>query len=207
MAVLFWPVLVYIAWDVFKLFRFIRRNRRVDALHHGVRLVSDLYMLGVVSKFGEIGPDFLRWHVGDIGFPVTLMLLFTLFADPLGKDWFHKSTDIQKVNTLISYTNMRMTFLGVALAISIAYEVFAGQLVNSLNGHGLVAVGIGNFDWIDVAAYVLGASVAFVLLVFYRKYIREYGDYLQHQAAVKKAQAPKPAPRKYKKRPIKRGVR
>lgn len=120
----------------------IKHRTEYSALKAALACVAALYPLGLGAKVAGFGSEFLRWHVADIGFPVIIGygVLLHLATNRHGYTW-----------------RIAQKLMVVALMMCYAYEVAAGQLVTRFAQHNQL---IGSFDWVDIAAYTIGALAA-----------------------------------------------
>ncbi|HKX24594.1 MAG TPA: hypothetical protein VJM46_05115 [Candidatus Saccharimonadales bacterium] len=130
-------------------------------INHLTWVLLALYPMGVGFKSAVIGPEFLRFHLSDIGFPVFVG--FTLYHhfrsgfeknnDRLGKDLL--------ADTAQALRHRRVTLV-IGLLLSYGYEVFTGLLYSPRPD--LEPWLVGAFDWWDIANYTLGAALCYTLL-------------------------------------------
>ena len=128
----------------YKLFVALRSKSRVMALLSAIYIITALYPLGLGSKMALVGPDFLRWHIADIGFPVMVGLVFLRSRG---------------YNPNVTWRTIQQR-IGFGLLISYTYEIAVGRIIASLEGD---VPHIGGFDWLDMAAYTIGAGLAIAL--------------------------------------------
>jgi len=115
-----------------------------------------IYLVGVALKATIIGPDWLRFHLADFGFPVMVASLLLRGLRP--------------GETLEEYLSRYRMLLLVALGLSIAYEISCGLLYYWRSD--LTVVGVGRFDPIDVGLYALGTATGLWILSRWRKRAR-----------------------------------
>jgi hypothetical protein len=167
-------------------------GRRID---HLTWVLLALYPIGVGFKAAVIGPEFLRFHLSDIGFPVAIgHMLYGRFRsgfeknnDELGKDLL--------ADTAQALRHRRGTLI-VALLLSYAYEGFT-ELLYSLRPD-LDAWLVGKFDWWDIANYTLGAALCYLLLTIWGRKVTEAQASEQALAAERRklqARGPRPGQR------------
>lgn len=113
------------------------------ALVSAIYIITALYPLGLGSKMALVGPDFLRWHIADIGFPVMVGLVFLRSRG---------------YNPNVTWRTIQQR-IGFGLVLSYGYEIAAGRMVASLEGEKEIPY-IGGFDWVDIVAYTIGAVLA-----------------------------------------------
>lgn len=157
---------------VIVLFGYIIRNMamsssRYQRLQHVVMLIEACYGAGVLMKFTEVGPAFIRYHLSDVGFPamVSRALFWALmFAYRNVYARKHASRVPESgVAGMAATVLPRQASVVLAVLVSCAYEVFVGWLYDR---SGLEVKLVGDFDWIDIAAYAIGGAA---LLVSYRE--------------------------------------
>lgn len=199
-------------WKLGKLYLQLRKGHYSLAIEQSIELLALLYPIGVVLKLSGWGLDFGRYYLADIGFPVALVAMAAIFIKR--RQWYEDhSTEQKRAQSYMNYAKNRLKLVPVALGISVAYEMFAGYV----NRTTTVPVPyIGDFDWIDIAMYVLGSIAVALLLVWklklYRAYfnsarrLEEAEQYARSVQQALRAAAPQPV-RKYHKKRVKRGVR
>ena len=126
-------------------------------------VVTVLYPLGFWLKLTVLGPAFLRWHLGDVGFPAFIgMWMLSYHAQHFGfKE--HAYTQFNAARQDYRWLDMKRRCVVIAVGLSYAYELFIGWVFRTFPeardaGH------VGDFDWIDVAAYTIGGAVAYLCL-------------------------------------------
>ena len=127
---------------------------------------ASLYPVGVGCKFAILGPEFMRFHLSDIGFP--LMLGYSLFL--------HRKRGVTKVvgskkfyslgETLVVLRHRKNSLL-IALGLSYAYETIVGLMYWSRKDLSVQL--IGTFDPLDMVMYTVGAMLGLGLLAFWRR--------------------------------------
>ena len=158
-------------WSMFHVIRSIIRRNPYEATDHSIVALSIVYAVGVMAKFAAIGPEFLRFYVSDIGFPVMLMMIWTIGADPRTRtrQHFANASYLDQLLLLKGYKKYQGGVLVAALCLSYLYEVVMGMAVSVLAESGAQNPGVGGFDWGDIAAYTVGAAVAALLLRTYSR--------------------------------------
>lgn len=122
-------------------------------------MIAALYPIGLGMKITTLGPSFLRWHLSDIGFPVFLglvILFHTFWGAYLRGD--SEYGPIPRAERIGLYAKYRQRMLLVTLALSYIYECGVG-LIYAFTGRAPFQ--IGNFDWLDMLFYTLGAGAAY----------------------------------------------
>lgn len=159
------------------LYRTFRQDgwcREISSGMAAVYLVILLYPIGVACKGIEWGPQFMRYHLADVGFPVMIGWAWTTFKRsrwswPVGRNE-NETRYVQSINWIIA---MRM-YCSFALVLSYGYELLEGVL------HAYVApqfirththYPLGGFDWADMACYTLGTIAALLALQYIRRYL------------------------------------
>jgi hypothetical protein len=139
-----------------------RFGRRID---HLTMVLLALYPMGVGFKASVTGPEFLRWHLSDIGFPVFVgFVLYQHFRSGFEKD----NPDIGK--DMLADTAQRLrhrkALLVIGLVVSYTYETFTGMLYRLKPN--MKAELVGKFDWWDIVNYTFGAALCYSLLVIWQ---------------------------------------
>lgn len=201
-------LLGFLIWIAFAL----RAKRDYTVLVNTASALSLLYLLGNALKVASVGPEFARYHLGDVGFPAAVaLLIFTAYnlvawSKPVADDQLSIAAHVLKRNCL----KMRITLCAVVL--SVVYEVLSGVLVGQLGDRP--NPGLGRFDWIDVACYLVGGGSCFFCLFganrLLSKDVARFHEQIQGQRKVdtQHAKTDREALRKGYKKPRKRhGVR
>lgn len=205
-------VAVVIIWMTIQTIQHFRRSHVALAIDNIIVLVAYCYGLGVSLKLASIGPEFARYYLADIGFPVMLVLFMSVLSSYVRR-YDDKSTEDLRIRSARLHDVARLWLVPVAFTVSLGYELFSG-LVHA-RADGPVPY-IGNFDWLDVVMYAIGSLVLAGLLLWklslYKLYFRVVERYEQDQAERRRAKqangsSPSPQPRKRYKKKIKRGVR
>lgn len=158
-----------------------RFGARLNALY---MMGVSLYPLGVGCKFAILGPEFLRFHLSDIGFPLAIGFVILLFRT----NGLKSEPSYEHALVVVRY---RRTSLLIALTLSYLFEISLGALYTT---HRDVKVQMtGNFDPLDMVMYTVGAGFGLVLLEFWRRKI--VAEKTVHDAAVKAEQEAKPPAR------------
>lgn len=120
----------------------------------GLELLISFYMIGVLCKALVIGPEFVRWYLGDIGFPVALGYVFSSFGKPTARER-------ESIRTVWDMARWRLLhckiMIIVAWLMSIGYEVAVSVLFHYAE---VTPSMVGGFDWVDVAMYTVGMLAA-----------------------------------------------
>lgn len=140
---------------------FRRPSQRYLAVNDFIHAIAWLYPVGMLLKFSGFGPDFLRYWLGDVGFPVFIASMFVSLmmrrvdrVDP-AKDYAMWLRDRR------SFTTLNLWALGVAFLLSLGYEVMTGVMnATGPEGYSSHDFGIGSFDPIDVLMYAIGSGLA-----------------------------------------------
>jgi hypothetical protein len=152
----FMSVSLYKAWKH-------RGGRRIDQL---MEAIASLYPIGLGFKFLMVGPEFFRFHLTDIGFPVSVgLLLFTKYSWSLAKNPYYQSLDLVDEQRLLQ--RVRRNFMVLGLLLSYGYETAIGLFYQTHPDKTPML--IGNFDWGDMLMYTLGALAGFSLLFWRHK--------------------------------------
>lgn len=136
-------------------------GHRID---HLTMVLMALYPLGVGFKASAIGPEFLRFHLSDVGFSVFVgFVLYHHFGSRFTK---HPDFGKDKLADTAKVLRNRKVTLVIGLIISYAYEGFTG-LLYQLNPDMKVEL-VGDFDWWDIVNYTFGAAVCYMLLTVWQ---------------------------------------
>ncbi len=204
--VLFSIAIIYRLWSAIKRFRL--RSGLYNAYHDLVCAIGYCYGAGLFLKFSGFGPDWLRWWLGDFGFPVALALIFMSRVEA---KYTKNETSLSYAEWIIDrimYIKTALRMLVVTYLLSVGYEVMCGviNMIGERNGVTLTDFGIGGFDPVDVLMYSLGAGLAaFIwlkslkLLQRERVYVTEREAQLEKQKREQRAKAGTGA-RKYAKK-------
>lgn len=141
-------------------------GRRID---HLTMVLLTLYPIGVGFKATLIGPEFLRFHLSDIGFPVFVgFMLYHHFRSGFEKN----NPDLGKDQLADMAQELRQRKMAsiIGLGVSYAYECFAGLLYRLRPDMEVQLV--GDFDWWDIVNYTLGAVLCYMLLVVWQIAVR-----------------------------------
>ncbi len=137
-------------------------GRRIDRL---TMVLLALYPMGVGFKASVTGPEFLRWHLSDIGFPVFVgFVLYQHFRSGFEKNNPDLGKDV--LADTAQALRHRKALLVIGLLISYAYETFTGMLYRLRPD--MKAELVGKFDWWDIVNYTLGAALCYGLLVIWQ---------------------------------------
>ena len=143
--------------------KFITKRRyRFDRLKYAYFALMATYPIGLGFKITSLGPDFVRFHLGDIGFPLFAGLITTQFATAgymRGVKKYGEPADVsERVRARVSLMKFGLTF---GLILSYGYEAGVGYLYSRTD---VQAQYVGRFDFIDIAMYTLGAVGGFTIL-------------------------------------------
>lgn len=145
-----------------------------------LQLVRMAYPLGFACKVTIIGPEFVRWHLTDLGFTAAVgYMLYLKFEDRTPWSPSDKVSQLRFVT--LSNLRMRTTMLAVAWVLSVLYELFTMWVYSRKPGAKPFL--IGNFDWMDVLMYTVGALVSLVLVHFWRRDIIAALDVMETKEA------------------------
>lgn len=123
-----------------------------------------LYPMGVGFKSAAIGPEFLRFHLSDIGFPVFVG--YTMYHHfRLGFEKNNPQLGHDALADMAQKLRHRKVALAVGLIVSYGYEVFTGFLYGLRPD--MEPWLVGDFDWWDIVNYTLGAALCYLLLRFW----------------------------------------
>lgn len=125
-----------------------------------------LYGVGAGLKFAGLGPDWVRWHMSDIGFPLFAAMVFS------GKvaaqfHWDQSSmSSLECAERAVRFGGVWRRGVVMGLIASFAYEVLAGTTIYVLKKRdpdSKEELGVGGFDLWDIAHYSLGALIGWTL--------------------------------------------
>lgn len=139
-----------------------------------IYLIAACYPLGMFFKCLVIGPDFLRWHLTDLGFAVAISILTFHGSDQEpepnnywkpGHPWHMPDGDNldqrPMLRNLREQHSYRRFYNGFCLMLSFGYEFFTGALYYFTD---IKVELIGNFDVWDMVGYSAGAAIAWWIL-------------------------------------------
>ena len=132
-----------------------------------------VYLTGNICKFAIFGPSFIRWHLGDFGFAICVisviyMILFN------GSNVDESIIGTKQKNLIKEWMeeirgNFVKSIIG-GFAVCICYEALSGYLTSIAPENNS---GIGKFDIIDVAAYLLAAILLLATVVIQNQVSRK----------------------------------
>lgn len=163
------------------------RKSKVHAYRAVIRLIECTYSIGLGAKFLIIGPAFIRWHLTDFGFTVAIGALLYHSAAHGAKLRSEYENEHYRFAVKLEYTLRRATLV-FALLLSYGYEVLVWFFYRQ---HPTKKVQyVGNFDWIDILMYSLGALAAyFCFRSIYLAMLRDIEDYERAKREFEAAQA------------------
>lgn len=143
--------------------KFITKRRyRFDRLTYGYFALMATYPIGLGFKLIGIGPDFVRFHLADIGFPLFAGWITTQFMEMgymrSAKKYGESADSGHLLQTRVSLMKFGLI---AGLLFSYAYESGIGYLYSRTD---VQAQYVGRFDIIDMVMYTLGAGAGFVML-------------------------------------------
>lgn len=124
-----------------------------------LRFLAMIYGLGCVLKFMVLGPDFVRWHLADVGFPAMIVAAYVA----LYGYWYKKIQPIEdyaRAKRSLAEATVAQFAAPIAVLISCAYEFSAHAAQTSAQAG---PVYVGRFDWVDIVCYVVGGLVVFFM--------------------------------------------
>jgi hypothetical protein len=179
-------------------------GRRID---HLTMVLLSLYPMGVGFKAAVIGPEFLRFHLSDIGFSVFVgFVLYSHFRSGFEKNNPNFGRD-GLADTAQALRHRKVTLV-IGLIVSYVYESLTG-LLYSLRPDMEVKL-VGKFDWWDIVDYTLGAALCYLLLVIWQLAVYRAQ---KHQSAINaerrkdQSKGPRPGQRPQPKRRSRKGKR
>lgn len=121
-------------------------------------LVASMYVVGNGFKMLILGPQFLRWHLSDFGFPAFIGFMLSVHGRVLKHSRSEQIT-VAMHKLRVAKNVFRTTCIAIGLAV--CYEVFVGILFRSAGDRvDTKQLFVGNFDWLDILAYCVGGTVA-----------------------------------------------
>jgi hypothetical protein len=131
------------------------------SMSHFVAAIANCYGFGLLMKVSGFGPEFFRYWLADIGFPlaIALLVLRPFMRGYLGDAPFN--TYKEELIYKIAETKFALKFVLVTFGAAVCYEIVAGIIVRDLRESGRITGPslIGGFDPIDVLMYALGAGL------------------------------------------------
>ncbi|HET9412375.1 MAG TPA: hypothetical protein VFO38_06090 [Candidatus Saccharimonadales bacterium] len=124
-----------------------------------------LYGLGTGLKFAQVGPEWVRWHMGDIGFPLFAAVIFSRGV-AARFSWDRSMPKLERAERAVQYGGVWRRGALIGFVVSVGYEVLAGAIIFKLkqeNPDSKEELGVGGFDWWDIAHYGLGALIGWTL--------------------------------------------
>lgn len=161
-----------------------RRGSKVHTYKSLIRLIESMYSVGLGAKMLIVGPAFIRWHLTDFGFTVAIAALLYVAAARGAKIDSEYERKNYRLAVILEYDLHRVTLV-LALLLSYGYEVTVWFIYRQ---HPKTEVQfVGNFDWIDMLMYTLGAIAAFVC---YRSiYLAMMRDVEEYEEATRNLEA------------------
>ncbi|HEX7483539.1 MAG TPA: hypothetical protein VF281_00140 [Candidatus Saccharimonadales bacterium] len=167
----YWIVLAGFPLTLFVgLKKLIKPNDSVVARPMGLLIVfGSTYPLSLGLKGLVIGPDWIRWHLGDFGFQFFLFLaIITVMRTSMHLNIGVNGMVLEHRERLLRFgiSHYRKAFI-IGLCMSVAYELFTG-FAYARSG---VAnpLGAGSFDWFDVVVYALGAATGLAVIEWMKR--------------------------------------
>ncbi|SRR6266550_350021 len=138
----------------------VRAENTFQRLYPAYWLVALTYAVGVGLKITGIGPDFVRFHLSDVGFP---LLLGGALADRAIRLYKRNRPSGLPERVTPMLLRLRMLSVVFALVLSVGYEVLGPQVLYASHP-GAKAMLVGRFDWLDITAYCLGVVLGVAIL-------------------------------------------
>jgi hypothetical protein len=150
--------------------KLIKPNDSVVARPMGLLIIfGSSYPLSLGLKGLVIGPDWIRWHLGDFGFQFFLFLAITTVMKTtrhlnIGVD----GNVLEHRERLLRFgiSHYRKAFI-IGFCISVAYELFTGLAYARAGVTN--PLGAGSFDWFDIVVYALGAAAGLAVIEWMRR--------------------------------------
>lgn len=154
-------IVVAAAVLAFGLYRLLRKGSTAETRWADARiLVVALYPLGTGIKYLLIAPDFVRWHLSDVGFPafVAFLVYLRVYLPKLYREYPEMKEDAGW-RTYVAY---QLNALKVTAVVCVAWELFS-EVLFRLND--APSSPVGRFDPIDLAAYALGLVACYGMTI------------------------------------------
>lgn len=162
-----WMAVVYLPLSTIALLWFLWKAYACKELVHRMEFITyalaTLYPMGVGFKLLVLGPQFLRFHLSDFGFPISLGVALGLHAAIRYTSPAARGDYVALTERLVAQLSVKRYMLIVALVLSYGYELFEGYFYAG-PGKGTEVHLVGSFDWMDMLMYTLGFGVAYLLL-------------------------------------------
>lgn len=120
-----------------------------------------VFAFGITFKYMLIGPDYIRWHLSDVGLPMCLILLAARFrmatyrfGEPV-RDGEATRRSVIEARVMERYTPW-------VFVLCLTYELASEVLLSSRFSY------MGGFDIVDVVCYALGSSLLWAVCRYYR---------------------------------------
>jgi hypothetical protein len=131
-----------------------------------------LYPLGIALKVGEVGPDWVRWYLADVGFPVVVGWAIAELI-MLAHDTTPAKRLSERLRQHVRLLKVQLVGLAVALLLAVLYELVIGHAAEAVRRtYPDTHVYAGGFDWIDIACYVLGSVTAGGVFWYWRARVK-----------------------------------
>lgn len=158
-------LVVVIVWNLFHAMRAVlawRAKKPLDAALYAYLAVGYLWPTSLIAKVLVVGPDWFRWHAGDIGFVLMLpaYIKLSMSVPPRRVDASEPISSVYR--RTIDNLKIAKIMVFIMTVIIIGYEILTGVLYSIRPD--IEPIGVGSFDPIDVAMYVLGAFIGAKLL-------------------------------------------
>lgn len=128
-----------------------------------------LYPTGEAMQQFGIGPNFIRWHLSDVGFPAALSVVWAAHRHVDAKPESLRS-NLSDEEAVRKYSETLLRSIPVFVLLAIGFEYLSGAyyaIADMKQGYPVARSGIGDFDPIDVACYVAGGVVAFAIARYF----------------------------------------
>ncbi len=133
-------------------------------------VIMGLYPLGVGCKMALLGPEFMRFYLSDIGFPVFLGYALFSFATR-NREEPGTQNAVVFLEDFLGVLRTRRAWLVAAICLSVLFELLMGLLFH-LRPDLKELRTVGDFDWWDVVAYCTGGGAGYVMLVVWSRWVR-----------------------------------
>lgn len=123
---------------------------------------ASLCAIGGGLKFLELGPEWVRFHISDLGFPFAVAYL--VCARREGSFWVDAKSRVDSAKATLEVGRWWRLGMVLALGLSITYEIVSGLVVAELRSRGIGPVaGVGGFDVVDIVCSTVGAALGYLL--------------------------------------------
>ena len=157
----------------------IKKRKTLHVVRHGLMVVTSFYPLGVGCKMALWGPEFFRFYLADIGFP--LFVGYALYEWSVQRrDTPVQTKSSHPLEEWVTYCRLRRSTLVAGFVISLLFEAAWGVLMWQ-HPEALELELAGGFDLWDVASYIIGTALGLCMLWVLRGWIDEAKRYVEEE--------------------------